>query len=445
MDTYSKFCRQAGLVVLGHCVQRWGLWADIEQLVHIPQKVRCHSPTAKLLDAFITILAGGHGLVESNLRVGTEPMVQAAFGRTACADQSTISTTFTRCTAANVEQLRAALKVILHKHGQCPRHDYAQAWQVLDIDMTGLVAGAQGEGVTKGYFAHQRHRRGRQLGRVLATHYDELVTERLYEGKRQLEHSFQELVLATEKVLDLAENQRVRTILRMDGGAGDEANIRWTLARGYHLMTKLHSWNRAKKLAASVTEWYPDRKVADRALGWVTQPTAYGQPTRQVALRHPKTDKRGQPGWHYQVLVFTLTNAMVAELSGLPLPAQPTSPELLSAVAQAYDLRDGGLETQNRGDKQGLGLAHRNKRAFAAQEMLVLLAQLAHNVLIWIRHTLVAQDPQFRKFGIQRLVRDVFQIGGQVTLSADHHVLSVVLNPEHPYAKAVEQVFLSEM
>ncbi len=75
MNTHIEFCRQAGLVVLGHFVQRLGLWAEIETLVHIPQKVRCHSPTAKLLDAFITILAGGHGLVESNLRVGTEPMV----------------------------------------------------------------------------------------------------------------------------------------------------------------------------------------------------------------------------------------------------------------------------------------------------------------------------------------------------------------------------------
>ncbi len=75
----------------------------------------------------------------------------------------------------------------------------------------------------------------------------------------------------------------------------------------------------------------------------------------------------------------------------------------------------------------------------------MLLVQLAHNTLIWIRHELVAQDPQFRKFGLQRLVRDVFQIGGQVTLSADHHVLSVVLNPEHPYAKVVEQVLLGEM
>jgi hypothetical protein len=445
MDTHTEFSRQASLVLLGRYIRQLGLWAEIEHHVQIRQKERCHSPTEKLLDAFITILAGGHGVVESNVRVRPERALQAAFGRTTCAEQSTISTTFNACTRENVEQLRQALKAILQKHGQCVRHDYAKAWQILDIDMTGLVAGVQAEGATKGYFAHQRHRRGRQLGRVLATRYDELVAERLYEGKRQLEHSFQELVLAAENVLDLPENLHARTVLRVDGGGGDDANIRWVLARGYHLLTKVHSWNRARKLAASVTQWYPDCKVADRELGWVTEPTAYGQPTRQVALRHPKKDKSGQVQWHYQVLVFTLTDPMLFELSGrAPSPA-PTPQELLWAAAQAYDMRDGGLETQNRNDKQGLGLSHRNKRAFAAQEMLVLLAQLAHNVIIWARNDLAAHDVQFRKFGVQRLVRDVLQIGGQVTLSPDQHVIAVALNPRHPYARAMEQVFIDDM
>ena len=45
--------------------------------------------------------------------------------------------------------------------------------------MTGLSAGRLGEGVSKGYFAGERNRRGRQLGRVLASWYDEIVVDRL--------------------------------------------------------------------------------------------------------------------------------------------------------------------------------------------------------------------------------------------------------------------------
>jgi len=49
--------------------------------------------------------------------------------------------------------LRTALTRILRQHSQGYRHDYQTAWQLLDVDMTGMPAGRQGEQVTKGYFA----------------------------------------------------------------------------------------------------------------------------------------------------------------------------------------------------------------------------------------------------------------------------------------------------
>lgn len=441
MDTFTDYTKQAGLVLIGKHFIAKGMWAVIEQEVQIKQKTRQHTPHEKMLDAFISMLAGGHGLVEINTRVRPDPMVQLAFGRQRCAEQSTISDTFDACTPTNVQQLRTALKKILRQHGRCYQHDYEHQWQLLDVDMTGLLAGRQGEGVTKGYFAHQRQGRGRQLGRVLATRYEELVVERLYPGKRQLDQSFQDLVLALEDVLDLPENKRKNTILRMDGGGGDDANINWALNRGYHLLTKVRNWQRAYKLAQTVTEWWPDLKVPDRYVGWVETPHVYAAPTRQVAIRHPKKKKDGSPGWHYHVLVFSLTDAMLFDLSGREQPAQPSVRESLFAAVYAYDQRDGGLETQNRGDKQGLGLSHRNKRSFAAQEMLVLLAQLAHNLIIWSRNQLCAVETRFRKFGIQRMTRDVFQIDGQVSLSATGCVQHVTLNGRHPHAAAFQRAF----
>ncbi len=135
-------------------------------------------------------------------------MLQVAFGRRGCAGQSTISETLNACTPDNVQQLRTALKQILHQQGRYTHHDYDHTWQLLDVDMTGLVAGRQAEGATKGYFANQPHRRGRQLGRVLATASEEIVVERLYEGKRQLDAAFQDLVRVAEGVLELLEKFR---------------------------------------------------------------------------------------------------------------------------------------------------------------------------------------------------------------------------------------------
>ncbi len=77
------------------------------------------------------------------------------------------------------------------------------AWQVLDIDTTGLPAGRLGQGVTKGYFAGHKSCRGRQLGRVLASTYDEVAVGQLYSDKRQLENSLHQLVGMTETALNL--------------------------------------------------------------------------------------------------------------------------------------------------------------------------------------------------------------------------------------------------
>jgi hypothetical protein len=49
--------------------------------VQIRQKVIKHKPLDKLLDAFINILAGGHGMVEVNTRVRPDEALQRAFGR----------------------------------------------------------------------------------------------------------------------------------------------------------------------------------------------------------------------------------------------------------------------------------------------------------------------------------------------------------------------------
>ena len=102
-----------------------------------------------------------------------------------------------------MSQRRDTLRSIYGKHSRSCEHDYGHGWQVLDVDMTGLPAGEHGEGVTKGYFAGTKKRRSRQLGRVTATWYDEIVTERLYRGNRQLHASLRELVTDREQVLNL--------------------------------------------------------------------------------------------------------------------------------------------------------------------------------------------------------------------------------------------------
>jgi hypothetical protein len=422
----------ASLAILGLQFQQWQIWPVIEHHVKIKQKVRTHTPLEKLQDCFVNILAGGHGLVEINTRLRAEPGVQRAFGRTTCAEQSTISDTVNACTSENAQQMQQAVTQLLRRHSQTVRHDYTHRWQLFDIDMTGLCAGRLGEGVTKGYFAHRKNARGWQLGRVIATHYDEVITERLFPGKRQLEKSLLDLVDATAATLELDENQRKNTLIRIDGGGGSETNINALLERQYQVLVKVHNWQRARKLAETVRAWWRDPKVPEREIGWVGEPHRYGGATHQLAIR--KRKKKGE--WSYAVIVASVSDRILQQLNGQPVSKKLTTRARAFLILYAYDWRGGGAETQNKSDKQGLGLAKRNKHKFAAQEMLVLLAQLAHNLVIWTRNALAHARPAFAKYGIQRMVRDVLRIPGQIRLDAVGKV-QIILSEHHPFAHQV--------
>ena len=52
-------------------------------------------------------------------------------------------------------------------------------------------------------------------------------------------------------------------------------------------------------------------------------------------------------------------------------------------MATLYDGR-GGMESDIKGDKRGLGIEQR-KKSFYAQEALALLAQLSHNLLAYFK------------------------------------------------------------
>jgi len=141
------------------------------------------------------------------------------------------------------------------------------------------------------------------------------------------------------------------------------------------------------------------------------------------------------------VLVFTLSDAELFEQARQPYRKQASPQQVLLAAVQAYDLRGGGVETSIKGSKQGLGLTKRNKRRFAAQEMLVLLAQLANNMMVWLRRLLERDRPEFRHWGMLRLVRDLCRISGKMKLDSRGRIVGIKLNKAHPLAEAVTEAF----
>jgi hypothetical protein len=434
-DTISeRLTPCASLAALGQILQQRDLFGPVRDLVKIEQKTVKHSPSDKLYDALIAILSGAHGLVEVNSRLRADPALQRAFGRQACAEQSVIQETLDACSEANVYQLQQALTTIYRAHSQGYQHDYSADWQVLDVDMSGLPCGPKAAFATKGYFAKQRNRRGRQLGRVLATRYQEIVVDQLFEGTTQLTAALQPLVQAAEAVLELNAARRKRTLVRVDAGGGSLDDVNWLLERDYLVLAKDYSAARSRRLAKSVERWYADPQVAGREVGLVVEPpTEYCRAVVRIAVRCQKAKGR----LSYGVLIAPSDLAPIwAVLGKRGTPPSDECGQVLAYV-HAYDARGGGVETSLKGDKQGLGLSKRNKKRFEAQQMVMMLSTLAHNFVIWVRGWLMPQQPKLARYGIVRLVRDLFHISGRIVFDAMGHIVQIVLNQAAPLVRVL--------
>jgi hypothetical protein len=345
-----------------------------------------------------------------------------------------VQDTLNACSAEQVSQLVQALTTIYRQHSQGYAHDYQAAWQLLDADLTGMPCGKKAACACKGYFPQQRYRRGRQLGRVLATRYHEIVVDQLFSGSTYLRTALRPLLEATEQILELSAAKRARTIVRIDAGAGSVADINWLLERGYHVIAKDYSGQRAHKLAQSVRNWVDDPRIEGRQVGWVLEPgSMYVRPVRRIAVRCRK--KNGT--WGVGVIISTLLPADVLMLSGCSASNLAQDEQVLLAYVYFYDARGGGVETAIKDDKQGLGITKRNKKRFEAQQMVMLLNVLAHNVLVWARGWLTPVLPQLARYGVLRLVRDVWHISGFVEYDGHGHLSRIVLNQLAPLAQGL--------
>jgi hypothetical protein len=387
-----------------------------------------------LYDAFIALLAGAPGLVEINKRLRSAPGLHAAFGRQSGAAQSVGQDTRDACPEANVTQMHHAMDDISRRQSQGFRHDSPQRLQVLDVDLTGMPCGTKAACATTGYFANQRHRRGRHLGQVLATRDDAIVAERLCSGTTPLTAALQPLGLAAAQPLALDADTRPRTLWRLEAGGGSVDDVHGLLGRGYHVHCKDYSGTRAQTLAASVTTWEEAPRIPERQVGWVTVvDTPSSRPVRRVAVRCRK--KNGQ--WGVGVLISTLAPPAVSGLTQQPVDRVQAPTAVLLAYVYLDDQRGGGVETAIKGAKQGLGMTNRNKKRFEAQQLVPQLNALAHHTIGWARQGLTPYVPSVRGWGIMRLVRDVFHVRGQIVFDHQQRISQIMLNPADPLAKGL--------
>ena len=429
----SRHCGHASLAAIGNHLKQLDLLAPIREKVQIQQKTIKYTPFAKLCDAFVLLLTGAHRMVEINPKLRADPVLCEAFGLTGCAEQSVVQDTLDACSDANVEEMQQAMNTIFQKHSRAFRHNYTKQWQLLDLDLSGRECGRTAEDATKGYL-HKKGAYGRQQGRVYASWYDEIVCERLFTGNTTTAVAVQPLLKDAQAALELTQEQRERTIIRLDAGGGTLAEVNAILSLGYQFHGKDYSTARARHLAESVEVWYPDPTQEGRFVGLVSAlASEYERPLVRIALRW--LTKKGEE--QFCVLLSTLSWAQILSLAGPSGAKTSDTATVLLAYAHFYDARGGGIETSFKQNQQGLG--RRNKKSFAAQAMLLWLECLAHNVLIWSRAWLASAAPAIARYGLLRLVRDVFAIPGRLCLDAKGRISMLILSRSHPLAARMQQ------
>jgi hypothetical protein len=152
----------------------------------------------------------------------------------------------------------------------------------------------------------------------------------------------------------------------------------------------------------------------------ILRPHRFCRATRQWVMRTPQE----HGGYHYAVLLTTVPDLEPA------------------AVAAAYDGR-AMIEATFCQDKQALGLVKRRQHKWEAQQMVVLLARLAHHVLLWGKRWL-SRVPTTRGrldgYGLVRLLQEGMTVPGVIRWRWGWMV-SVRFNPLHPLAEALQQGF----
>jgi hypothetical protein len=410
---------RASLCALGEYLRRHCFFAALREQVHIPQKSVRYRPIEKILDGLLGILCGAKTIAQSNGTIRLDPAVQRAFGRTGCAEQSTIARTLQASTAKTVDQLSRVSWYYLKRYGQTPHHRFAERLLWVDIDVTPLPIGAQAEGSERTWMGRSRSKTGRKTLRVTASDYREILHETLLRGKASAVPALKAALLEVETHLGWSRERRAQIVLRLDGGFGTTEVLNWLLSREYQVVAKISHSGRVQKLRQAVGPWQPTSSPG-RDIAAVLQPHRFCRTTRPWVIRTPKV----KGGYQYAILVTTL------------LDLEPT------ALADAYDGR-ARIEASFCQDKQALGLVTRRQRRWEAQQMVLLLARLAHHLLLWGKQW-VSRVPTTRRrlqgYGLVRLLRDVWAVPGVIRWRRGWMV-SVRFSPLHPLATPLQASF----
>jgi hypothetical protein len=236
----------------------------------------------------------------------------------------------------------------------------------------------------------------------------------LYPGNQTSEKSLFKTIEQVEALLQINDrHHRGGVLIRLDAGFGNDQNINWLLHRGYQVLSKHKSSKRASLIASQIDEWHSldDRKWIAEVPKSLCHRYYRRTQTSVLCWYNPKSN-----AFKHALLICSLLDLDLFQMSHL------------------YDER-ASMENEIKADKGGLLLPKRRKKQLEAQEALVLLTDLAHNIFAWSRD-FWSVEPEIGNFGIYSIVNKIMTIPGKLTFR-DGELVKVRLQATHPLAKPV--------
>lgn len=404
------------LAVIGEYLSQIDFFKPFEEHLKIEMKTVRHSPIDKIKDCLVSIIAGCEHISDINTKLKPELSLARVFGRDKFADQSLVSETLDRFNEDNISQLEGIVQDLLERYSIIRDHP-GEELLILDGDMSGLPCSKSCEGSTKGYFHGKKNQRGRQLSLIYSGKYQEILVAKMDPGNTHCCTTLEDIVTRVYRRLGIEDGKDKPKILwRLDSGYGTDENINSLLGLKDQILVKGFSGKRAKKLARSIPENEWEEAGQDRWIAETKDNNIYSSPTRTILIRW-KTPK-GKIRYSY--LVSTLFDMKSRELLKL------------------YDQRQ-TLEAAIKVEKSILYLRKKRKKKWWAQYAIVLLTQIAHNILVWSREW-IFKVTSLAKAGVAEIVKKVLPIPAKIKVYAGK-IVRLSLRSKDLYAKDCLRAF----